>query len=71
MTFFAAKGDANQDISVELCEKQGLKFVHAHHETSPVGMADGRRAFRQNRPCFHNARPRHCPLGAIGSSGAL
>jgi acetolactate synthase-1/2/3 large subunit len=38
---FAVMGDANQDIIVELCEKHGLKFVHAHHETSAVGMADG------------------------------
>src|SRR5271168_4324997 len=38
---FAVMGDANQDMIVELCEKQGLKFVHAHHETSAVGMADG------------------------------
>jgi acetolactate synthase I/II/III large subunit len=38
---FAGMGDANQDIIVELCEKHGLKFVHAHHETSAVGMADG------------------------------
>ena len=35
-------GDANQDIIVELCEKHGLKYVHAHHETAAVGMADGR-----------------------------
>ena len=34
---FAVMGDANQDIIVELCEKHGLKFVHAHHETSAVG----------------------------------
>jgi acetolactate synthase I/II/III large subunit len=38
---FAVMGDANQDIIVELCEKHGLKFVHAHHETTAVGMADG------------------------------
>jgi acetolactate synthase I/II/III large subunit len=38
---FAVMGDANQDMIVELCEKQGLKYVHAHHETSAVGMADG------------------------------
>lgn len=38
---FAVMGDANQDIIVELCEKHGLKYVHAHHETSAVGMADG------------------------------
>jgi Thiamine pyrophosphate enzyme, N-terminal TPP binding domain len=38
---FAVMGDANQDIIVELCEKHGLKFVHAHHEGSAVGMADG------------------------------
>jgi thiamine pyrophosphate-dependent enzyme len=39
---FAVMGDANQDIIVELCEKHGLKYVHAHHETAAVGMADGR-----------------------------
>jgi acetolactate synthase I/II/III large subunit len=38
---FAVMGDANQDIIVELCEKHELKYVHAHHETSAVGMADG------------------------------
>jgi hypothetical protein len=38
---FAVMGDANQDILVELCEKHGLEYVHAHHETSAVGMADG------------------------------
>jgi hypothetical protein len=38
---FAVMGDANQDIIVELCEKHGLKYIHAHHETSAVGMADG------------------------------
>jgi acetolactate synthase-1/2/3 large subunit len=38
---FAVMGDANQDVIVELCEKHGLKFVHAHHEGSAVGMADG------------------------------
>jgi thiamine pyrophosphate-dependent acetolactate synthase large subunit-like protein len=38
---FAVMGDANQDIIVELCEKHGLKYVHAHHETAAVGMADG------------------------------
>ncbi|MDH6233875.1 acetolactate synthase-1/2/3 large subunit [Mesorhizobium soli] len=38
---FAVMGDANQDIIVELCEKHGLKFVHAHHEAAAVGMADG------------------------------
>ena len=26
---------------MELCEKHGLKFVHAHHESAAVGMADG------------------------------
>jgi hypothetical protein len=26
---FAVMGDANQDIIVELCEKHGLKYVHA------------------------------------------
>jgi acetolactate synthase I/II/III large subunit len=38
---FAVMGDANQDIIVELCEKHGLTYVHAHHETAAVGMADG------------------------------
>jgi acetolactate synthase I/II/III large subunit len=38
---FAVMGDANQDMIVELCEKHGLKYVHAHHETAAVGMADG------------------------------
>ena len=38
---FAVMGDANQDVIVELCEKHGLEFVHAHHEGSAVGMADG------------------------------
>ncbi len=38
---FGVMGDANQDMIVELCEKHGLKFVHTHHETSAVGMADG------------------------------
>jgi thiamine pyrophosphate-dependent acetolactate synthase large subunit-like protein len=38
---FAVMGDANQDIIVELCEKHGLKYVHAHHETAAGGMADG------------------------------
>ena len=38
---FAVMGDANQDVIVELCEKHGLKYVHAHHEGSAVGMADG------------------------------
>jgi thiamine pyrophosphate-dependent acetolactate synthase large subunit-like protein len=38
---FAVMGDANQDIIVELCEKHGLKYVHAHNETAAVGMADG------------------------------
>ena len=38
---FAVMGDANQDIIVELCEKHGLTYVHAHHEGSAVAMADG------------------------------
>ena len=37
---FAVMGDAI-GVIVELCEKHGLKFVHAHHEGSAVGMADG------------------------------
>jgi acetolactate synthase I/II/III large subunit len=38
---FTVMGDANQDFLVELCEKHGVQYVHAHHETSAVGMADG------------------------------
>lgn len=38
---FAVMGDANQDMIVDLGEKHGMKFVHAHHEASAVGMADG------------------------------
>src|SRR5260370_38267931 len=38
---FAVMGDANQDGILELCEKHGLKYVHAHLEGSAVGMADG------------------------------
>ena len=38
---FAVMGDANQEMIVDLCEKHKLKFVHAHHEGSAVGMADG------------------------------
>ncbi|MET0652668.1 MAG: thiamine pyrophosphate-binding protein, partial [Hyphomicrobiaceae bacterium] len=38
---FAVMGDANQDMIVNLGEKHGVKFVHAHHEGSAVGMADG------------------------------
>jgi acetolactate synthase I/II/III large subunit len=38
---FGVMGDANQNLIVELCEKHGLTFVHAHHEGSAVGMADG------------------------------
>jgi acetolactate synthase I/II/III large subunit len=38
---FAVMGDANQDLIVELCEKHGLTYVHAHHEGAAVGMADG------------------------------
>jgi acetolactate synthase-1/2/3 large subunit len=38
---FAVMGDANQDLIVDLCEKHGLKFVHAHHEGTAIGMADG------------------------------
>ena len=38
---FALVGDANQDMIVNLGEKHGVKLVHAHHEASAVGMADG------------------------------
>ncbi|QXE38180.1 thiamine pyrophosphate-binding protein [Streptomyces sp. GMY02] len=38
---FAVMGDANQDIIVDLGERHGMTFVHAHHESSAVGMADG------------------------------
>lgn len=38
---FAVMGDANQDIIVDLGERHGARFVHAHHESSAVGMADG------------------------------
>jgi len=38
---FALMGDANQDMIANLGEKHGVKLVHAHHEASAVGMADG------------------------------
>ncbi|MGY4900943.1 thiamine pyrophosphate-binding protein [Streptomyces sp. 900116325] len=38
---FAVMGDANQDVIVDLGERHGARFVHAHHESSAVGMADG------------------------------
>ena len=38
---FGVMGDANQDLIVTLGEAHGVKFVHAHHEASAVGMADG------------------------------
>ncbi|MFF1421032.1 thiamine pyrophosphate-binding protein [Streptomyces sp. NPDC058280] len=38
---FAVMGDANQDLIVDLGERHGVKFVHAHHESGAVGMADG------------------------------
>ncbi|MGW8802801.1 thiamine pyrophosphate-binding protein [Streptomyces sp. NPDC055775] len=38
---FAVMGDANQDLIVDLGERHGATFVHAHHESSAVGMADG------------------------------
>ncbi|MEW1780227.1 thiamine pyrophosphate-binding protein [Streptomyces sp. NPDC086777] len=38
---FAVMGDANQDLIVDLGDRHGLTFVHAHHEGSAVGMADG------------------------------
>ena len=38
---FAVMGDANQNMIVNLGEKHGVKFIHAHHEGSAVSMADG------------------------------
>lgn len=38
---FAVMGDANQDLIVDLGERHGARFVHTHHESSAVGMADG------------------------------
>ncbi|MYZ36094.1 MULTISPECIES: thiamine pyrophosphate-binding protein [unclassified Streptomyces] len=38
---FAVMGDANQDMIVDLGERHGATFVHAHHEAGAVGMADG------------------------------
>ncbi|MGW3923938.1 thiamine pyrophosphate-binding protein [Streptomyces sp. NPDC005093] len=38
---FAVMGDANQDLIVDLGERHGATFIHAHHESSAVGMADG------------------------------
>ncbi|MFB7272447.1 thiamine pyrophosphate-binding protein [Streptomyces sp. NPDC056244] len=38
---FAVMGDANQDLIVDLGERHGMTFVHAHHESGAVGMADG------------------------------
>ncbi len=46
---FAVMGDANQDMIVSLGEKHGLKFVHAHHEGSAVGMADGYARFSDDK----------------------
>jgi thiamine pyrophosphate-dependent acetolactate synthase large subunit-like protein len=46
---FAVMGDANQDMIVDLGEKRGVKFVHAHHEGSAVAMADGYARF-SNKP---------------------
>ncbi|MFD7117794.1 thiamine pyrophosphate-binding protein [Streptomyces sp. NPDC056730] len=38
---FAVMGDANQDVIVDLGERHGATFVHTHHESGAVGMADG------------------------------
>jgi thiamine pyrophosphate-dependent acetolactate synthase large subunit-like protein len=46
---FAVMGDANQEMIVDLGEKRGVKFVHAHHEGSAVAMADGYARF-SNKP---------------------
>jgi acetolactate synthase-1/2/3 large subunit len=46
---FAVMGDANQDLIVDLGEKHGVKFVHAHHEGSAVSMADGYARFSQDK----------------------
>jgi acetolactate synthase-1/2/3 large subunit len=46
---FAVMGDANQDLIVNLGEKHGIKFVHAHHEGSAVSMADGYARFGQDK----------------------
>jgi thiamine pyrophosphate-dependent acetolactate synthase large subunit-like protein len=42
-------GDANQDLIVNLGEKHGVKFVHAHHEGSAVSMADGYARFSHDK----------------------
>jgi acetolactate synthase-1/2/3 large subunit len=46
---FAVMGDANQDLIVNLGEKHGVKFVHAHHEGSAVSMADGYARFSHGK----------------------
>ncbi len=46
---FAVMGDANQDLIVNLGEKHGVKFVHAHHEGSAVSMADGYARFSRDK----------------------
>jgi len=46
---FAVMGDANQDLIVNLGEKHGVKFVHAHHEGSAVSMADGYARFSDDK----------------------
>src|SRR5271170_966017 len=46
---FAVMGDANQDLIVNLGEKLGVKFVHAHHEGSAVSMADGYARFSDDK----------------------
>ena len=55
---FAVMGDANQDIIVELCEKRGLTYIHAHHEGTAVGMADG---YSRLTGKMGLARPRKAP----------
>jgi TPP-dependent 2-oxoacid decarboxylase len=71
---FAVMGDANPDIIVELCEEDGLKYVHAHHETAAVGMADGYSRFTgkiglaatTQGPGYTNATTSHI----VGNPGA-
>ncbi len=46
---FGVMGDANQDLIVSLGEEHGVKFVHAHHEGSAVGMADGYARFSHGK----------------------
>ena len=70
---FAVMGDANQDIIVELCEKHGLTYVHAHHEGTAVGMADGYSRLTgkiglcttTQGPAFKTVTGTTCPSGRI------